>query len=96
MSLDIRPTPKLSIGERMILKALQRRTQTAVHREMIRTRSTDLDEASFDRALKGLVHKDLVVELPTIEDAAAGHVKFNPGVSGNIMLTMRGYTLRVK
>lgn len=95
MSLDIRPTPKLSIGERMILKALQRRGQTAVHREQVRTRSTDLDEASFDRALKGLVHKDLVVELPTIEDSAATGKPFH-GVSGNIMLTMRGYTMRVK
>lgn len=95
MSLDIRPTPKLSIGERMILKALQRRTQTAVHREMIRTRSTDLDEASFDRALKGLVHKQLVIELPTMEaDAEAG--KPFHGISGQITLTMRGYTLRVK
>jgi hypothetical protein len=95
VSLNIQPAPRLTIGERMVLKALQRRQQNAVHREVIRTRSTDLDEASFDRALKGLVHKQLVIELPTIEDSAENGKPFH-GVSGQITLTMRGYTMRVK
>lgn len=89
------PPPKLSIGERMIMRALQRRGGSPIHRETLRTRSTDLDEASFDRALKGLVHKLLVMDQPSIEDATESGKKFH-GVSGNLTLTMRGMTMKVR
>lgn len=89
------PPPKLSIGERMIIRAMQRRGGAAIHRETLRTRSTDLDESSFDRSLKGLVHKQLVMDQPSIEAEASSGKKFH-GVSGMITLTMRGMTMKVR